>query len=475
MRREIIPRTQWSGLYRADWETKKPFADAMGYSPHLAQLEVHSDPHRFKVVCCGRRFGKSKLCAFEAVFCALMGGWVMTCAPTYNLANKVWLESVMMVEGSEFRSLIADQVTQEGKQVIRFKSGGLIACKSSENPRGLVGDGWDLCIFDEAAREPSKEPWMRDIRPALADRQGGALFPSTPLGDNWFKDIYDFGQSDQPKYKNWKEFHFPSSANPLMTPEEIEELTFGMTRDLIKQEIYAEFLGSGGSVFRTYHQICDAEWQENPLPGHTYCAGLDIGKVHDYTVFAVWDCTWNCLCHIERVNLVPYPELERIATQCLLKWGCPVLVDITRESGTADRLRETCWFTTVTGFHFSNESKAKIMNQLAISFDEGLAHLLTQDTELGRECYKEFGAYRYERMASGTVRMSAPQGRYDDIVCAVAMAYECCIRYTGIGGTVISKAMSAPPRELSGTYSFAETGTPRNAAIGTSVSPIFRL
>lgn len=469
--RKIHPRAQWSGLMsKATWAMKKPYADAMGYHPHPAQLEFHADTHRFKVPCCGRRFGKTVLCSFEACFCALMGGWVMCVAPTYNLANKVWLEALMMLKRSPFASLISDVISQEGKQAIRLTTGGIIVAKSSENPKSLLGDGWDLCIFDEAAMEPSGEPWKKAIRPALMDRKGAAIFPSTPMGDNWYKDIYDLGQSKNTI--NWWSKSFPSSENPIMTDDEIQDYitSCGIPKDLVSQEIYAQFMGSGGAVFTNYHEVSDAVWQDMPNQDHIYCAGLDIGKIHDYTVLAIWDCSINSLANLLRINLVPYPELEREVERALLLWGgrsgCPVLVDITRESGTADRLRETCWFCNVVGFSFSNDSKSKIMSQLRLAFEDKTAHILNQDTELGVAAYKEFGAYRYERMSSGIVRMSAPQGKHDDIVTAVALAYECCIRYVGITSTVTTDPQSKPITEIAGTYSFDE-GVPRNVAVGT--------
>lgn len=464
----IHSRPQWNGLMsKATWDIKRPFAEKMKYKPHPAQLEFHSDMHRFKVPCCGRRFGKSTLCAFEANFCGLMGGWVMCVAPTYNLANKVWLEALMMIQKSEFADQIEDVVTQEGRQCISFKSGGKIVAKSSENPKSLLGDGWDLVIFDEAASEDSAEAWKKGIRPALMDRKGAAIFPSTPLGDNWYHDIFMLGQD--PSMKNWWSKSYDSGQNPIMTPDEIEDYikSCDIPEDLVRQEIYAEFLGSGGVVFKNVKEVCTGEWQEFPIEGHIYAAGLDVGKIHDYTVLAIWDCTLNCLCHLTRMNIVPYPELERYVSRALRVWQCPVLVDITRESGTADHLREDCWWVTVTGFSFGNESKTKIINQLCIGFEERKISILDSETILGEMCGKEFGAFRFERSSSGILKMSAPKGKYDDIVCATALAYEQAIRYTGNAGFAATPPNMVPRPKLENQYSFANDGPPRNVAIGS--------
>ena len=52
---------------------------------HLAQQQVMDDPHRFKVVACGRRFGKTTLGISAAARTALLGGPVAWCGPTYRM------------------------------------------------------------------------------------------------------------------------------------------------------------------------------------------------------------------------------------------------------------------------------------------------------------------------------------------------------------------------------------------------------
>lgn len=470
--RRINERPQWSGLMMAaTWEKKQAIAEALNYFPHPKQLEFHSRTERFKVPCCGRRFGKSHLCAFEACFCAIMGGWCMTCAPTYNLANKVFYAALMMLEASGFKSMITDRITQEGKQMVRLSSGGIIAAKSTDNPKSLVGDGWDLVIFDEAALEESPEPWRRSLRPALADRRGSAIFPSTPNGDNWYKDIYDMGQS--PDFPEWWSMTYASSANPIMTDDEIRSMTEGMSRDWVNQEIYAKFLGSGGGVFKTFHEVSDFEWQEDPLIGHLYCGGLDLGKHEDYTVMAVWDSTIGGLVHMTRLNRLPFPDMEKVVLAELSKWQCPMICDTTREESVADRLRENCWWSRIDGFKFLNENKTKIMNQLALGFDDGIAHLLNDNTELGRLCYQEFSAYRYERLPSGVLRMSHPPGKHDDIVDAVALAYECNLRYMGITTAAIYQPHSlAGADPMTGQFTVDKL---HNTVIGARPQPKFRL
>lgn len=51
------------------------------------------------------------------------------------------------------------------------------------------GPGLDLLWIDEAAFIPDKEAW-EVVFPALADKDGRAVFTTTPDGRNWYYDEF---------------------------------------------------------------------------------------------------------------------------------------------------------------------------------------------------------------------------------------------------------------------------------------------
>ena len=57
---------------------------------HRGQEEVRNSGARFRVLACGRRWGKSQLCAILALGCALMGGVVWWIGPTSREASIGW-------------------------------------------------------------------------------------------------------------------------------------------------------------------------------------------------------------------------------------------------------------------------------------------------------------------------------------------------------------------------------------------------
>jgi hypothetical protein len=130
----------------------------------------------------------------------------------------------------------------EREGFIAFENGSHIECRSEENPDQLIGEGLDLVVLAEAARLKERT-WHQYIRPALADRQGRALFSSTPRGFNWFH------ERDNPDNAWWESWTVPSRMNPILPEAEIAEAKTNTTPEAFAQEWEAKFIAYGGLVF----------------------------------------------------------------------------------------------------------------------------------------------------------------------------------------------------------------------------------
>jgi Terminase large subunit, T4likevirus-type, N-terminal len=147
---------------------------------------------------------------------------------------------------------------------IAFDNGSFIECRSEENPDQLIGEGLDLVVLAEAARLKQRT-WDQYIRPAIADRQGKALFTSTPRGFNWFYDFYERGQNSG-EFPGWESWMIPSSANPILPPEEIEEAKRTTSPEAFAQEWEAKFIAYGGLVFPEFSEnihVKERGWNPN--------------------------------------------------------------------------------------------------------------------------------------------------------------------------------------------------------------------
>ena len=205
---------------------------------HAGQLLVANDPARFRVLRAGRRWGKSRLGVWLALQCALEGGRAWWVAPDYKRAAEGWEPLRLMAQetmGSYAKVNLTDRI-------IHIANGGTVEVRSADNPQSLRGAGLDLLVLDEAALLP-RVAWFQVLRPSLADRQGRALFISTPKGGNWFKELWeDAGDRD-----GWSRYHFPTSANPFIDAAEIADLARDMPSIEYRQEIEAEFVDLEGA------------------------------------------------------------------------------------------------------------------------------------------------------------------------------------------------------------------------------------
>ena len=95
-------------------------------------------------------------------------------------------------------------------------------------------------MIDEAAYA-KEEAWTESLRPALADRQGWALFISTPDGLNWFYKLYERAE----QLSGWQAWRCPTWENPRIVPEELDHARDQMGELIFRQEFGAEFLDFG--------------------------------------------------------------------------------------------------------------------------------------------------------------------------------------------------------------------------------------
>lgn len=185
------------------------------FTPHAGQREVHNSKARFRVVACGRQWGKTRYACAWALQKAVAGGAGWWVAPDAIVADIGW-ETVRklasQVPGAEIQDSYPHTVT--------FPSGGWLQVKGAHLPGKLRGRTLDFLVVDEAAFIQSGDRWNSELRPTLAIKGGEALFVSTFNGENWFYDLYERGQD--PEFPEWESWRKPSTENPYFPPTELE-------------------------------------------------------------------------------------------------------------------------------------------------------------------------------------------------------------------------------------------------------------
>lgn len=229
---------------------KKEWFKISGYQPHPGQILLHNTMERFRVVIAGRRWGKSLSAAKEAEIMLLSPGtrgWVVS--KTYDLTRKVIREiyNNMIVR----HKLKPSKEQMSGSIILEFPWGSWVEGKSAEHPESLLGEGLDWLIFDECAK-CKESVWEQYLRPALTDREGWALFITTPNGYNWIYDLWQRGSN--PDNCEWKSIKSPSWENPYLSSEDIEEARGTMSEAVFMQEYGASFTLSSGQVYKEFDE-----------------------------------------------------------------------------------------------------------------------------------------------------------------------------------------------------------------------------
>jgi len=302
----------------------------------------------------------------------------------------------------------------ESERRIDLPGGGMIAVRSTWYPDNLRGEGLDFVVFDEAAFMP-RQIWSEIVRPMLVTTRGRALFLSTPNGSNWFSDLFNLGLD--PLQTEWESFQFPTAANPLILPQELESIRRQTAERVWQAEYMAQFINRDGQVFRNIRDAI-AVPAPHPQPDHRYVAGVDWGRNNDYTAIAIIDATTNQMVALDRFNQVGWSIQRNRLLALAQRWNTQVIwaeVNSIGEPNIEALIQEGL---PIRGFRTTAQSKPPLIEALALALERGDLTLLNDPTLL-----TELSSYSQERLPSGAIRYSAPPGAHDDTVIAAALAW----------------------------------------------------
>jgi hypothetical protein len=380
------------------------------------QRQIEQDEHRFRVVACGRRWGKTFLAMREAFQIMLQRytrdgrkqrGWVV--APTFPLVRESWMTAEEILKDA-----IIDKKQTEMKLLFDI---GMLEFKSAERGAdGLLGAGLDLAIMDEA-KLISKESWEQGVRPALGDRQGKALFISTPKGRGFFYELFLKGKdSSDPQWRSWQ---YATNTNPYFPKEEWEVIKVSTPEMILKQEWLAEFLEDEASVFHNLSRCLRGELAE-PKERDFYTIGIDLGKAEDFTVVSVLRNSDKQLVDIYRERRLDWAVQKDLIRGVISRY--PKHLAVIDSTGLGDPIADDLrrYGVNIKDYKFTNKSKEALIEQLIIAIEQGLIGIPScASTQF---LIDELRAFNYEILPSRRIKYSAPEGLHDDGVISLALA-----------------------------------------------------
>ena len=235
-----------------------------------SRIDILKDEHRFKVLACGRRWGKTYLALYwlhQGPIQPRVSRWFV--APTYRQAK--------MIAWPILRELYSqwdwiDKVKFNHTELsVQLPNEAVITLKGADSPDSLRGIGLNRVVMDEFAfMKP--EVWSEIVRPSLSDTGGDALFIGTPDGHNHFFDIYRQGQESE--FPDWQSWQYTTVEGGYVPADEVAAAKQDMDARTFRQEYEATFETAGNRVYDYFDR--NSNVQSLQAPGARVIAGMDF-------------------------------------------------------------------------------------------------------------------------------------------------------------------------------------------------------
>lgn len=206
-----------------------------------SQRAVADADTRFKLLCCGRRFGKTYLSISQLLAWAMekAGGLFWYVTATYRAAKRIaWAALREMALPETVAKINHSDLT------VTLVNGSTISLMGADNPDSLRGVSLSGCVIDEAAYVDPRV-WAEVIRPALSDQEGPCWHITTPRGYNHFHELWERSEDDP----TWSRFSYTTIDGGHVSEEEIAAAKRDLDARTFRQEYLASFETAAGRVY----------------------------------------------------------------------------------------------------------------------------------------------------------------------------------------------------------------------------------
>lgn len=258
---------------------------------HDAQRVIFNDPHRFRVTCNGRRFGKSRLVLDELIRASLgfdgemsktSPQMVIGALPTAVQARPIlWKPLVNLFTTTDLKYVVKDinlsnmTIQIEGKPSIK------VVGANDKNGDRLRGNRIYFVALDEV-QDINPVVWTEVVRPALSDTVGSrAIFTGTPKGKVNF--LHDLAMMGDEFPDEWQFHTYGTEANPTIPREEIAQARRSLPPRVFQQEYEADFVAFPGQIW-TELDSGNLELPTEVPPLDLVVMGVDFGDRHPAAV-----------------------------------------------------------------------------------------------------------------------------------------------------------------------------------------------
>jgi Terminase RNaseH-like domain len=373
--------------------------------PHLypKQLAAIFCPERYAIVEASTKSGKTAGCMVWLTEQAMSGKpgqhfwWV---APVYSQAKIVYTRLKRALPRALYTKNESDlSITLANEAVIWFKG--------ADNPDSLYGDDVYAAVIDEASR--CKEDAFHAVRSTLTHTAGPLRIIGNVKGRrNWAYLLARQAEAGAKDMHYAKIRAIDAVEAGIIPAAEVEDAKRVLPAAVYRELYEAEPSDDEGNPFGI--SAIDACVARGLSTDHVVAWGWDLAKSHDWTVGVGLDGDG----YVARFERFQQPWEETVRNIVALT-DAPALVDST---GVGDPVLEQLQKKSPNrfeGFKFTSPSKQQLMEGLAVAIQH------RQVRFPAGPLVDELKAFEYVYTRTG-VKYSAPEGLFDDAVCALALA-----------------------------------------------------
>ena len=366
------------------------------------------------------RRGRKTSIALEEVFKYLLtnkGIVGKTLAPIRKQAKETIWDDPDMVFSEHIcpKEIIANRNDTELK--ITLKNGSIYYLDGADNPHSHRGGNVKVLHLAETG-DHKEEVWTQVYEPVLKQNGGVAIFEGNPRGRNWYYRLFE----NVPERKGWERFILSARNSPFFSQEELLDSEKSLPYNVFASEYLCEWVDSSGTVFRGFDRLATATAKEPEL-GKKYRFGVDLGRLQDFTVLCGIDrTTWEMVA-FERFNQLDWTiqkeRIKSLARKYSKRENKNEVELVVEYNGVGDPIFNDLWqwaasekeyAITMTPFHTSQASKAMLVSNLSMMFDESWIRILPEENLL-----KELENFTYRKTQMGFI-YEAPSTLHDDCV-----------------------------------------------------------
>lgn len=383
------------------------------------QTQVLDSKHKYIIMACATKTGKSVCLTQKAIEIIINGGRVVWIASTFKRAGMVFDAVSKAVQ--EIVKISKVSINRTAMSLDMDITGGSMGCYSGDSQisaEAAMGDAANLVVIDEASR-CHEASWT--VANSITTATGGqvciALNVDKSPKISWAVRMYADHLNRSEPDPDFLIISSTASQSPYITPQALERAR-KTTPERIFNALYENIIPADDShtVFSNFGSCINGQLEE-PVIGHRYVMGVDPARSHDYTVMCVVDTQRRQVVGWLRTHGTSWQKITQNILDMASKWNkCLVVLDSTaQQTLLLETLQRHGIY--IEPFYFTSKSKPALIEKLMTDIEQ---HNISFPNI--PELVYELQNYSVDFRSNGTLDYGALEGFHDDCVTALALA-----------------------------------------------------